>query len=75
MGHHKTTADKVYHIRKKERNALLATKELNDIMTNKFVHNNEKDQLQISESSRKKWNEKETAQMVELFAGMIQLFT
>ena len=75
MGHHKTTVDKVYHIRKKEKNALLAAKELNDTMRNKFVRNNEKDELQISDSSRKKWNEKETAQIVELFAGMIQLFT
>ena len=44
-------------------------------MRNKFVQNNEKDDLQISDSSRKKWNEKETAQIVELFAGMIHLFT
>ena len=50
MGHHRSTADRVYHIRKKEQNAVLAAAEVGAVMRSAAAEKPEKDACHIDDN-------------------------
>ena len=79
MGHMKSTADKVYHIRKKEKNSLQAAAHMGSLlrqqetMTNsQNTHNTCKSKEPGVTPSRKRWTSEEINAIHDTFAGMEQ---
>ena len=53
MGHHRATADKVYHIRKKEQNTVLADAELGAAMRSAAAEKPKKHESKMADQVRK----------------------
>ena len=70
LGHHRPTADRLYHIQKKEQNAVLAAAEVGAVMRSAAAEKPKKDAYYIDDNLRKRWSENETAAIAELFAGI-----
>ena len=70
MGQHRSIADMVYHIRKKEQNAVLAAAEVGAVKRNAAAEKPKKDACYIDDTLRKRWSENETTAISELVAGI-----
>ena len=74
MGHMKATADKVYHVRRREDNALQAAAEMGTLMRKKekkeheIVSDTMPDSIDAA-AKRKRWSKEENEAIQKVFAG------
>ena len=76
MGHMKSTADKVYHVREREKNALYAAARMGTLMRQTET----KEQKIVSDvqdscdavAKRKRWSKKENEAVQKVFAGKLE---